>query len=81
MHIVWDEPKRMANLSARQLDFAELDVEFFADAVVIPAKLGRYKAIGWFDDAPTTVIFKPLGSEAVSVISFRRASQKERRLL
>lgn len=81
MRIVWDEPKRLANLRKRQLDFASLELGFFIGAVVVPTKLGRSKAVGWFEDAPTAVIFKPLGSEAISVISMRRASRKERMLL
>ena len=38
-------------------------------------------AVGWFGDAIIAVIFKPLGSEALSVISMRHASRKERKLL
>ena len=37
--IVWDEPKRQANLADRGLDFADLDEAFFLDAVVF-APLG-----------------------------------------
>jgi uncharacterized DUF497 family protein len=81
MRIVWDEPKRVANLQKRQLDFEWLEMAFFADAIVVQTRLGRFKAIGWFDGLPTTVIFKPLGSEAISVISMRRASRKERTVL
>lgn len=81
MKIVWDEPKRQADLKSRKLDFAQLDVEFFARSVVIPAKADRYKAIGLFDGEAFTVIFKPLGTEAVSVISMRAASRKERSVL
>lgn len=60
------------------LDFAELDIEFFATSTVLPAKAGRFKAIGEFAESIVAVIFKPLGSEAISVISMRRASRKER---
>lgn len=35
-------------------------------------------AIGEFRQTILAVIFKPLGSEAISVISMRRASRKER---
>ena len=45
------------------------------------SRQGRFKAIGWLDGAPTTVIFAPLGTEALAVISMRRASRKERTLL
>lgn len=81
MKIVWDEPKRQTNLEKRSLDFAALTIDFFIDATVIPAKTGRLKAIGLFQNDLHTVIFKPLGSEAISVISFRRASTAERRLI
>jgi uncharacterized DUF497 family protein len=81
MKIVWDEPKRLANLESRGLDFADLTVEFFAASVVVPAKLGRLKAIGEFGGIPLTVIFKPLGREAISIVSMRAASRKERRAL
>ncbi|ESW85551.1 hypothetical protein X770_22810 [Mesorhizobium sp. LSJC269B00] len=78
MKIVWDEPKRVTNLDSRGPDFAELDIEFFATSTVLPAKADRFKAIGEFGEIILAVIFKPLGSEAISVISMRRASRKER---
>jgi len=31
MKIVWDEPRRLANLDKHGLDFADLDELFFAD--------------------------------------------------
>jgi uncharacterized DUF497 family protein len=68
----------VTNLASRGLDFAELDVEFFAASIVLPAKVGRLKAIGEFGEIILAVIFKPLGSEAISVISMRHASRKER---
>lgn len=79
MEIVWDEPKRELNLKTRGLDFAELDMEFFAASTVFPAKDGRFKAVGQFGDSLLTVIFRPLGTEALSVISMRRASKRERK--
>lgn len=81
MRIVWDEPKRLTNLQKRQLDFRDLSLEFFSDAIAVPAKQGRLKAIGLFQGSPLTVIFRPLGSEALAVISMRRANRQERRLL
>jgi uncharacterized DUF497 family protein len=45
MKIVWDHPKRLANIAKHRLDFASLTEEFFADALVISAKSGRYLAI------------------------------------
>jgi uncharacterized protein len=79
MRIVFDEIKRKATLTKRGLNFADLTFEFFADARIIPAKEMRFKAIGKFGDTIITVIFKPLGSEALSVISMRRADRKERK--
>ena len=35
MKIVWDEPKRLANLEKHGLDFADLNETFFDNAVVI----------------------------------------------
>lgn len=61
------------------MDFAALTVEFFLSAYIEPAKEGRSLAVGEIDGATViAVVFRPLGSEAVSVISMRRASQKER---
>ena len=78
MKIVWDEPKRQANIAKHGLDFADLDLDFFVTAGVIPAKDGRYKAVGQLNGGVVIVVFAPLGSEAVSVVSMRPASRKER---
>jgi uncharacterized DUF497 family protein len=79
MRIVWDEPKRLANLDKHQFDFEDLTPEFFDEAVVIPVRERRLAAIGRMADAILTVIYFELGTEAVSVISMRYASPKERR--
>jgi uncharacterized protein len=80
MLIKWDDSKRMTNLAKHELDFADLSPEFFEHALVTSARTARYKAIGWLADQwIITVVFAPLGSEAISVISMRPASQKERR--
>ena len=81
MRIVWDEPKRLANLAKHGMDFADLDNEFFASALVLPAKANRLKALGRQADGTVVVIFVALGTEAISVISMRPASAAERRLL
>lgn len=82
MQIVYDEVKRRSNLAKHGLDFADLTMGFFEEAAIFSAREGRSLALGrlagWHVLA---VIFVPLGSEAVSVISMRPASQKERRLL
>ena len=78
--IVWDQPKRLANIAKHRLDFASLTEEFFADALVISAKSGRYLAIGKDVNGVISVVFVTLGLEGISVISMRPASKKEQRL-
>jgi len=78
--IVWDQPKRLANIARHRLDFASLTEEFFADALVISAKSGRYLAIGKGVNGVISVVFVTLGLEGISVISMRPASKKERKL-
>ena len=79
MIIVWDEPKRRANLDKQGIDFADIGLEFFLGALVKPARHGRWVAIG--EHGVIVVIFATLGSEAISIISARVASAKERKLL
>ena len=81
MLIVWDEPKRLANLAKHGMDFAALDMGYFEGARIGAARSGRYKALGVVDGKAVSVVFAPLGSEAVSVISMRPASANERKLL
>jgi uncharacterized DUF497 family protein len=81
MQIVWDEPKRLANIAKHDLDFAYLTLEFFISAEIRRAKQDRYLAVGELDGALViAVVFRPLGSEALAVISMRRAGQRERRI-
>ena len=81
MRIVWDEPKRQANIAKHGYDFADLTFEFFLNAMVVQAKDRRLMAIGRFTDGTIAVVFVTLGSEALSVISMRTAGKKERQLL
>jgi uncharacterized DUF497 family protein len=82
MKVVWDEPKRRQNIAKHGLDFAELSLAFFLDAYVGPAKEGRFKAVGELHgQIVVAVIFRQLGSEALSVVSMRPANRKERRRL
>jgi len=74
-----DEPKRRINLAKHGFDFADLDEEFFLDALVVPAHAGRFKAMGRFADGTIAVAFATLGSEGISIISMRPASRRERR--
>ncbi|GLK69661.1 BrnT family toxin [Hansschlegelia plantiphila] len=81
MLIVWDEPKRQANLEKHALDFADLTLAFFESAIFEPGHSERWRALGLKDGAPIAVVFRSLGIEALSIISMRRASAQERRLL
>ncbi|MDV4183293.1 BrnT family toxin [Rhizobium brockwellii] len=81
MKLVWDEPKRIANIEKHGLDFADLTFEFFPSSVVVPAKDGRFKAIGRLADGTMVVIFVNLGSEALSIISMRPARKDERSMI
>lgn len=82
MVIVWDEPKRLANLAKHGIDFADLTVAFFEAAVIRSGHSGRLLALGrQGKDSMLAVVFAPLGSEAVSIISMRPARADERRLL
>jgi uncharacterized DUF497 family protein len=61
------------------LDFASLTGEFFENARIGDAKSGRFLAVGEFEGVTIiAVVFRPLGSEALSIISMRRASKAER---
>jgi len=76
--IVWDEPKRQANLVKHGLDFASVPVRILPHGADATAKAGRYQALGLLAGRPVVVIFKPLGSEAFALISLRPASAAER---
>ena len=80
MHIVWDEPKRAANLVKHGYDFADLSLDFFAEAVMRHARYPRRFAFGWFGEDFIAVVYERLGSEALSVISMRPANLRERRI-
>lgn len=80
MEIVWDEPKRRLNLVKHGLDFAALTTQFFETAWIETSRQDRFVALGELDGvAIIAVVFRPLGTEAISIISMRRASLKERR--
>ena len=86
MRIVFDEPKRIANLKKHGLDFADFERFEWSSAVVttarhIPGASRRYKAAGWLEGKAVAAIFSLLGTEAVSLISLRPANKKERNQL
>jgi uncharacterized DUF497 family protein len=80
MKILWDEPKRLANLDKHGLDFADLDETFFDSALVLPTYNKRWAGIGKSVRDVIVVVFVTMGKEAVSVISMRPASRNERKL-
>jgi uncharacterized protein len=82
MKIVWDEPKRLANLDKHGLDFADLNEAFFDNAMVLPShnKTKRWVAVGANIRGVIVVVFARLGREGVSIISMRAANRHERTL-
>ena len=85
MKIVWDEPKRQANIVTHGLDLADAESFDWETALVVPGHAGkggrtRFRAIGRLGNELVTLVFSPLGEEAISVISLRRASRAERKL-
>ena len=82
MKIVWDEPKRLANIAKHDgLDFADLDESFFERSIVVLGRGNRLIAVGRLANGVVVVVFVTLGSEGVSIISMRPANRKERKLL
>jgi uncharacterized DUF497 family protein len=86
VRIVFDEPKRVSNVAKHGLDFAEIDRFDWKDALIVPARPGamdqsRFKAIGKLDGVFVVAVCSRLGVEAISIISLRKASSKERALL
>ena len=79
MILVWDEPKRQANIAKHGFDFADLTEDFFLAAYIDAVKDGRHMAIGRLNDGTIAVVYATLGTEGISVISMRRASRSERR--
>ena len=81
MIITWDHAKRRANFDKHGLDFADLDPDFFLESLIVPAQARRFKAIGRLGaKIVISVVFAPLGTEAISVVSMRLASRKERNM-
>jgi uncharacterized DUF497 family protein len=81
--LFWDPPKRLRNLKRHGLDFAEAQKFDWTTADVSETHAGsrgerRLKAIGFLGDRLIALIFAPLGTEGLSVISMRAASRKER---
>lgn len=79
MKITWDEPKQLSNIDKHGLDFADILEFSWETAIIEPTYKGRFKAIGYFRDKGAVIIYANLGSEAISIISFRSASIAERK--
>ncbi|MDX7953580.1 BrnT family toxin [Lichenihabitans sp. Uapishka_5] len=87
MLILWDEPKRRANLDKHGLDFAAFEASFNMEAALErPTRAsgtGRSRStlIGWWSGCLVVVVVASrLGREAMSLVSIRPANQKERDL-
>jgi uncharacterized DUF497 family protein len=86
VRFVWDERKGARNLSEHGLDFADAEALFdFDEAVITPTYPGsdgraRFKAIGYLGRRLVVLVFSTLGTEAVSLISLRPSSRRERKL-
>ena len=85
MRIVWDEPKRRANIDKHGLDFRQIEDDFDWDTALMvptkPSRTGRERVIfvGEISEKRVVVIIaSPLGREALSIVSLRFASEKER---
>jgi uncharacterized DUF497 family protein len=84
MYVTWDDYKQRLNLKSHHLDFADHEDFDWENAVILPAKPGkrgepRFRAVGLWRDHLITIVFSPLGSEAISLVSMRRSSRSERR--
>ncbi|MBB4065673.1 BrnT family toxin [Gellertiella hungarica] len=84
MKIIWDERKRISNLAKHGFDFEQIDHFDWVTAVFGAAHMSRYgqhrlKATGVLSGTIVIVIFALLGREAISLISLRPASARERK--
>jgi uncharacterized DUF497 family protein len=81
MRFEWDERKRGVNLEKHGLDFVDTIEVFEAPYVVVPSSYvgeeERFLAVGRLAGRLVTV-FYTTRSEAIRIISFRRARHEER---
>jgi len=80
----WDEQKNKLNIQKHGYNFYDVQ-KVFAKRHIVLESVGnydeqRYIAIGVFDREAVAVVYTVRGA-VIRVISFRRASRKERRLL
>lgn len=83
--IEWDEAKRRINLEKHKIDFAiaedfDWETAFVGEDDRFDYGEVRFVAIGKIGDVAYTMIFTPRGDD-VRIISLRRASREERKLL
>lgn len=83
MEFEWDEAKRAINLAKHGLDFADVEKLDWANAVTIPDLRfdygeERFQAFSWFEGLLLQVTFTLRGG-TFRLVSFRRASRKERK--
>jgi uncharacterized protein len=85
MKIVFDKAKQRRNREKHGFDFADFERCFDRDtALVLPTRASRtgrtrYLFIGlWNGDVVVLAVVSPLGSEALSLVSLRRADEQER---
>ncbi|MGD0970082.1 MAG: BrnT family toxin [Desulfobaccales bacterium] len=82
MRFEWDERKRLANLEKHGLDFFDVIGVFEAPHVVVPSTHAggeeRFLALGVFEGRLVTVVYTTR-TEAIRIISFRRARHEERK--
>lgn len=84
MKIIWDERKRKSNKAKHGFDFDQIESFDWSNALFGAAHQSRYgqhrlKATGILSGTVVIVIFAPLGREAISLISLRTASARERK--
>lgn len=84
MAIIYDEARRLANIAKHGFDFADFETAFSVDRFLTrpakPSRTGRerFLLIGrWNGEVVVAAVISPLGSEAVSMVSVRRASKTE----
>jgi uncharacterized DUF497 family protein len=81
MRFEWDERKRQSNLAKHGLDFPDVSAVFEEPHIVVPSAYeggeDRFLAIGVLEGRLVTVVYT-IRSEAIRIISFRRARHEER---
>lgn len=81
MRFEWDERKRRSNLEKHGLDFFDVSAVFETPHIIVPSghagEEERFLAIGVFEGRFVTVVYTTR-SQAIRIISFRRARHEER---